>query len=63
MGLSYIAKQTYFDQVSMEKVDETLFVAVDHTDDLVDYYIGFETTWMSYMSYGFQLQEANRHQY
>lgn len=41
---TYKDMQTYFEQVSMEKVDEILFIAVDHTDDLVDYYIGFETT-------------------
>jgi hypothetical protein len=35
--------QTYFEQVSMEQVDEILYIAVDHADDLVDYYIGFET--------------------
>ncbi|MEK5252494.1 GyrI-like domain-containing protein [Paenibacillus sp. FSL F4-0125] len=41
---TYKDMQTYFEQVSMEKVDEILFIALDHTDDLVDYYIGFETT-------------------
>ncbi|RAV14189.1 GyrI-like domain-containing protein [Paenibacillus contaminans] len=36
--------QTYFEQVTMEKVNEILYIAVDHTDNLVDYYFGFETT-------------------
>lgn len=40
---TYKDMQTYFEQVSMEKVDEILYIAVDHADDLVDYYIGFET--------------------
>lgn len=39
----YKDTQTYFEQVSMEKIDEILYIAVDHAD-LVDYYIGFETT-------------------
>jgi predicted transcriptional regulator YdeE len=36
--------QTYFEQVTLGKVNEILYIAVDHTDNLVDYYIGFETT-------------------
>jgi len=39
----YKDMQTFFVQVSKEKVDEILLVAVDRTDDQVDCYIGFET--------------------
>lgn len=35
--------RTYFEQVTMEKVNEIFYIAVNHTDDLFDYYIGFET--------------------
>jgi hypothetical protein len=40
----YKDMQTYFEQVSMEQIDEVLYIAVNHADDLVDYYIGFKTT-------------------
>ncbi|WP_135555289.1 GyrI-like domain-containing protein [Paenibacillus cymbidii] len=39
----YMDMQTFFVQVSKEKVDEILLVAIYHTDDQVDCYIGFET--------------------
>lgn len=36
--------QTYLEQITMEKVNEILYIAVDHTENLIDYYVGFETT-------------------
>jgi hypothetical protein len=39
----YKDMQTHFEQASMEKADEILYIEVDHADDLVNYYILFET--------------------